>query len=110
MSLRSTAHGVDLGPLYIAGRWSFLRVQPGWGARFVGSSYGNDQNTFKNSSRVLFDASVGYDFAAIDQKYEGLHLQVNATNLFDRREAVCTAGYCHRDQGRTVIGSLRYNW
>ncbi len=82
----------------------------GGGARFVGSSYGNDENTFKISSRVLFDASVGYDFAAIDQKYDGLHLQVNATNLFDRREAVCTAGYCHRDQGRMVIGSLRYNW
>ncbi|PII38486.1 hypothetical protein T190_20300 [Sinorhizobium meliloti CCBAU 01290] len=55
----------------------------GGGARFVGSSYSNDENTSKNSSRVLFDASIGYDFAAIDQKYEGLHLQVNATNLFD---------------------------
>ncbi|MDW9357962.1 TonB-dependent siderophore receptor [Sinorhizobium meliloti] len=110
---------VSSAPQHMASIWAhytlpedgpFYGFSLGGGARFVGSSYGNDQNTFKNSSRVLLDASVGYDFAAIDQKYEGLHLQVNATNLFDRREAVCTAGYCHRDQGRTVIGSLRYNW
>ena len=82
----------------------------GAGARFLGSSYGNDQNTTRNSSRVLFDAAVHYDFAAIDQKYDGLRLQVNATNLFDRRDAVCSAGFCYRDQGRTVIGSLKYNW
>jgi iron complex outermembrane receptor protein len=110
---------VSSTPQHMASIWAhytlpedgpFSGLSVGGGARFVGSSYSNDENTSKNSSRVLFDASVGHDFAAIDQKYEGLHLQVNATNLFDRREAVCTAGYCHRDQGRTVIGSLRYNW
>ncbi|WP_026617872.1 TonB-dependent siderophore receptor [Ensifer aridi] len=82
----------------------------GAGARFMGSSYGNDENTLRNSARVLFDSAVHYDFAALDKKYDGLRLQVNATNLFDRREPVCTAGFCYRDQGRTVIGSLRYNW
>lgn len=82
----------------------------GGGARFIGSSYGNDANTIRNSARVLFDAAVHYDFAALDKKYEGLRLQVNATNLFDRRDPVCSAGFCYRDQGRTVIGSLRYNW
>ena len=82
----------------------------GAGARFLGESYGNDQNTTRNSARVLFDASAHYDFAAIDKKYEGLRLQVNATNLFDKREDVCSAGFCYRDQGRTVIGSLKYSW
>ncbi|MBB4185427.1 TonB-dependent siderophore receptor [Sinorhizobium terangae] len=82
----------------------------GFGARYIGSSYGDDYNTLKNDARVLFDASVHYDFAAIDKKYEGLQLQVNATNLFDRRDITCTSNYCYRDQGRTVIGSLRYNW
>jgi iron complex outermembrane receptor protein len=82
----------------------------GAGARFLGSSYGNDQNTTRNSARVLFDASAHYDFAAIDPKYEGLRLQVNATNLFNKREPVCSAGFCYRDQGRAVIGSLKYNW
>jgi iron complex outermembrane recepter protein len=82
----------------------------GGGARFVGSSYGNDANTIRNNSRVLFDASLGYDFAAIDEKFKGLQLQVNATNLFDRREVTCTSNYCYRDPGRAVIGSLKYSW
>ncbi|MDX0427957.1 TonB-dependent siderophore receptor [Sinorhizobium medicae] len=118
-STGTTGNHVSSAPKHMASIWAYYTLPEGGpfygfslggGARFVGASYGNDQNTFKNSSRILFDASVGYDFAAIDQKYEGLQLQVNATNLFDRRDAVCTAGYCHRDQGRTVIGSLRYNW
>ncbi|MDI7861785.1 TonB-dependent siderophore receptor [Rhizobiaceae bacterium n13] len=82
----------------------------GAGARYLGKSYGNDTNTVENGSRVLFDAAVHYDFAALDKKYEGLRLQVNATNIFDRRDPVCSAGFCYRDQGRSVIGSLRYSW
>jgi iron complex outermembrane receptor protein len=82
----------------------------GAGARFLGSSFGNDQNTTRNDARVLFDAAAHYDFAAIDKKYEGLRLQVNATNVFDRRDTVCSAGFCYRDQGRAVIGSLKYSW
>lgn len=82
----------------------------GAGIRFLGSSYGSDYNTTKNSSRALVDASIDYDFAAIDKDFAGLKLQVNATNLFDRRDAVCSAGFCYRDQGRTVIGSLKYSW
>lgn len=82
----------------------------GAGARFQGKSYGNDANTLENSARVLFDASVSYDFAALDPAYKGLKLQVNANNLFDRRETTCTSGYCYLDPGRSVIGSIRYTW
>lgn len=82
----------------------------GAGVRFTGSSYGEDANTSTNGARAFVDASIDYDFAAINKDFEGLKLQVNATNLFDRRDAVCSAGYCYRDQGRTVIGSLKYSW
>ncbi|HEV7250751.1 MAG TPA: TonB-dependent siderophore receptor [Shinella sp.] len=82
----------------------------GAGVRFTGSSYGSDENVSKNASRAFVDASIDYDFAAIDKDFKGLKLQVNATNLFDRQDAVCSAGYCYRDQGRTVIGSLKYSW
>nr|WP_298103180.1 TonB-dependent siderophore receptor [uncultured Shinella sp.] len=82
----------------------------GAGVRFLGSSYGDDGNTIKNSARTLVDASIDFDFAAIDKEYEGLKLQVNATNLFNRQDAVCSSGFCYRDQGRTVIGSLKYSW
>ena len=82
----------------------------GAGVRFTGQSYGDDANSIKNKARAFVDASIDYDFAAIDKDFEGLKLQVNATNLFDRRDAVCSAGYCYRDQGRTIIGSLKYSW
>jgi len=90
------------GPLYGLGL--------GAGLRFVGESYGSDFNTTTNSARTFVDAAVDFDFAAIDKAYEGLKLQVNATNLLDRRDSVCSAGFCYRDQGRTVIGSLKYTW
>ena len=41
---------------------------------------------------------------------DGLSLAVSATNLGDRREEVCTDGYCYFGQGRTVLGSLKYRW
>ncbi|MCO5149336.1 MULTISPECIES: TonB-dependent siderophore receptor [unclassified Shinella] len=82
----------------------------GAGVRFTGESYGNDANSMKNKARAFVDASIDYDFAAIDKDFAGLKLQVNATNLFDRQDAVCSAGFCYRDQGRTIIGNLKYSW
>lgn len=82
----------------------------GAGVRFLGASYGDDANISKNKSRALVDAAIDFDFAAVDKDYEGLKLQVNATNLFNRQDSVCSAGYCYRDRGRTVIGSLKYSW
>lgn len=89
---------------------AFSGLSVGAGARYQGKSYGNDQNTLTNNARVLFDASLSFDFAALDPRYKGLTLQVNAKNLFDRRDTTCTGNYCYLDPGRTVIGSLRYTW
>ncbi|OQP87795.1 ferrioxamine B receptor precursor protein [Rhizobium rhizosphaerae] len=106
-------------PMHMAALWADYTLPEdgfaaglgfGAGVRFIGKSYGNDTNTLHNSARALFDAAVHYDFAAIDKKYEGLKLQVNATNLFDRRDAVCSADFCYRDAGRKVVGSLKYSW
>jgi iron complex outermembrane receptor protein len=41
---------------------------------------------------------------------DGLTLQINAKNLFNSREKICSAGYCYKDEGRTVMGSLRYRF
>ena len=59
------------------------------------------------------DLSYRHDHVPGEKAYfdfAGLKLQVNATNLLDRRDSVCSAGFCYRDQGRTVIGSLKYTW
>ena len=82
----------------------------GAGVRYVGESYGDDLNTFKNDDRFFVDAALSYDFGARNPDLEGLMLQVNAKNLFDERKPICTVGNCYWDEGRSVFGSLRYRF
>ena len=82
----------------------------GAGIRYVGESYGDDLNSFKNEDRIFVDAAFSYDFGARNPKLDGLLLQVNAKNLFDERKPICTAGNCYWDEGRSVFGSLRYRF
>lgn len=82
----------------------------GAGVRFAGESYGDDLNSFKNDARAFVDAAVSYDFGFRDARLEGVKLQINARNLFDSRDAICSAGYCYRDEGRAVTASLRYRF
>ena len=42
--------------------------------------------------------------------HEGVKLQVNAKNLFDNHKTICSAGYCYRDEGRSLFASLRYRF
>ncbi|WP_082660070.1 TonB-dependent siderophore receptor [Aureimonas sp. AU40] len=98
--------------------WSDYTVQSGQaaglgfgaGVRYLGQSWGDDTNTFRNDPRVLIDASLSYDFGKANPKLEGVSAQINAKNLFDKRADSCQAGYCYRDEGRNVIGSLRYRF
>lgn len=82
----------------------------GTGVRVAGSSYGDDTNTFRNSARAFVDASLSYDFGTRNPKLEGVKLQVNARNLFDNQKTICSAGYCYRDEGRSLFASLRYRF
>jgi iron complex outermembrane receptor protein len=82
----------------------------GAGVRYVGKSYGDDENTFTNKDRVFVDAAVSYDFGKRFDNFEGVKLQINAKNLFDEQKPICSAGYCYRDEGRSIIGSLRYRF
>ena len=93
--------------------------QPGWrlaglgigaGVRYIGSSYGNDENTFRVKDVALMDAVLDYDFAQLDHRYAGLKLQVNATNLLDTRYQECRSGFCSVGAYQQVIGSLIYRW
>ncbi|MDX8450404.1 TonB-dependent siderophore receptor [Mesorhizobium captivum] len=82
----------------------------GAGVRFAGASYGDDTSTFRNDARAFVDASLSYDFGYRNPKLEGVELQVNAKNLFDNQQTICSAGYCYRDEGRSLFGSLRYRF
>jgi len=82
----------------------------GLGIRYIGSSFGDDENTFKNSGHTLFDAALHYDLEKFNPSFKGARLQVNVNNIFDTQDDVCSFNYCYLDQGRLVIGSLRYRW
>jgi iron complex outermembrane recepter protein len=105
-------------PNHVVSLWGHYKVQDGafagWGlgsgVRYLSSSYGDDQNSFKNKSRAFVDAAISYDFAAFDKEMDGLTLQINAKNVLNSREKICSAGYCYKDEGRTVMGSLRYRF
>ncbi|MEH3048645.1 TonB-dependent siderophore receptor [Sphingomonas adhaesiva] len=93
----------------------------GGGVRYVGESDGTAQITqnrtlvtrrFQSPGFVLADAVLGYDFGAVDARYDGLSFTVNAANLFDKRHiASCFFNNsCYFGASRTVVGTLRYNW
>jgi iron complex outermembrane receptor protein len=82
----------------------------GSGIRYTGTSFGNDRNTFKNGARGIVDAEGHYDLAGLDAQFAGARLQLNVSNVFDKLVDTCSNDYCYEDQGRTVLGSLRYRW
>ncbi len=106
-------------PRHVASLWVNYQMQEtsaipgltiGGGIRAMSDSFTSDANTSKNSGSAYFDAVISYDFGARSPDLKGLSLAVSATNLADRREQVCTDGYCYTGQGRTVMGSLKYKW
>lgn len=82
----------------------------GGGVRYIGESYGNDENTFKNEARTLFDVAAHYDLENWDASLKGARLQLNVSNLFDTEKDTCQSDYCYRDKGRTIISGIRYRW
>lgn len=88
----------------------FSGLSFGAGMRYLSSNYGDDQNTFKNSSVTLFDAALKYDFAQAARQLKGMQFQVNVKNLFDLRYTTCQVGYCYRGAPLTVIATLGYRW
>lgn len=82
----------------------------GLGARFLDTSYANDENTRSNPSRTLVDASLSYDFGKLRPDLVGLTAQVSAKNVFDKREVTCVNLNCYREEGRSVIGSLKFRF
>ena len=94
--------------LPLAGPFAGLSV--GTGVRYMSSNYGDDANTFKNSSVTLVDAALKYDFSQAAKELKGLTFQVNAKNLFNLHYTTCQVGYCYRGAPLTVIATLGYRW
>ena len=107
-------------PRHMASAWADYRftegalrgLQLGGGVRYVGSTYGNDTNTFKVEDVTLFDAAIRYDFGARFESMKGLEMAVTGQNIADKDYvASCgSANACYYGLGRVVIGSLRARW
>jgi len=78
----------------------------GGGARYTGSLFGDNQNTFHVNSYTLFDAGVSYPVN------KNVTLGLNAQNVFDKRfVATCDDPYeCYPGVRRTLLGSVKYSW
>ena len=98
------------------GKYTFQSGTPveglglGLGVRYIGANFGDDQNTFENAAKTLFDAVIDYDLGKLDRSLRGAYMRVNATNLFDKQYATCQSGYCYAGERRQVIGTLSYRW
>lgn len=107
-------------PSHLASLWANYTVPTGMleglsiggGVRYVGSSSGNPMNTIEVPSYTLFDAALRYDFGAIDPKYKGTTLSLNAANLFDKDYvASCwNDTSCFYGTGRTITAGLKVRW
>jgi iron complex outermembrane receptor protein len=84
----------------------------GAGVRYLGSSWGNDANTFKVDSATLFDLALRYDLGQLGRNLEGIQARLNVSNLADTRYVTSCIGYewCWYGYGRTVTGSIRYRF
>ncbi|WP_447723781.1 TonB-dependent siderophore receptor [Sphingomonas koreensis] len=100
----------------------FGGLKLGAGVRYVGGSDGTTQykvvngvaifERFTTDSFTLVDAVIGYDLGKASGALAGFSLAVNAANLFDTRHvSACPFNNsCYFGAGRTVTGSLRFNW
>ncbi|WP_198670231.1 TonB-dependent siderophore receptor [Dyella sp. C9] len=82
------------------------------GVRYIGSSYGDNVNSFKVPAFTLVDAAVKYDLGAADAALHGLKLQLNVANLLDKSyvSACDNTLSCNFGVRRTVYASATYDW
>ncbi|MVT68553.1 TonB-dependent siderophore receptor [Bradyrhizobium pachyrhizi] len=108
--------GIPSNSFAAFGKYTFQSGVPveglglGLGVRYIGTNFGNDQNTFQNAATTLFDAVIDYDLGRLDRRFLGATMRVNATNLFDTHYQTCQSGYCYAGERRQVIGTLSYRW
>jgi iron complex outermembrane receptor protein len=107
-------------PQDMASVWAFYTLSAGamdglgfgGGVRYVGKTAGDVANTFFTKSNTLVDAALKYDFGRRWRQLDGVSLDVNVWNLFDKRYvSECTNLLnCVYGPGRTAMATLKYRW
>ena len=77
----------------------------------AGPAMADTANTTGGPPHPLIVASVAYELGAIDPRFAGTALLVNATNLTGHDYwSSCSATSCNAGYDRQIIASLRYRW
>lgn len=85
----------------------------GAGVRYVGSQYADAANVDKVPGFTLVDAALTYDMKYLAPTMDGVKLQLNALNLFDKYYvSACTGGaaFCQLGESRAFFATLKYSW
>ncbi|HCT9094931.1 ferrichrome porin FhuA [Serratia liquefaciens] len=82
----------------------------GSGVRYVGSSYGDEANTFKVKDYTVVDAAIKYDLARFN--LPGSSIGINVNNLFDKEYvSSCFATYgCYWGAERQVVATATFRF
>ncbi len=95
-------YAFDAGPL------SGLSI--GGGARYVGETWADKENTLRVPDYTLVDARIGYDLGKLGLK--GLDVSLNANNLLDKDYvASCySLDFCYFGEKRNVTATVNYQF
>ena len=103
-------------PRHMASAWVDWTFMPGYtagmGLRYVGTSWGDNANSFKVPPYTLVDLMLRIDLARWDPSLKGAKLQLSAKNLFNKNYvASCLSNsYCYWGDARNVMATISYQW
>lgn len=107
-------------PRHMASAWGTYLVHNGplaglalgTGVRYIGSSYGDNKESFSVPHYILYDAMVSYDLGVASSQWKGAVLQINVNNLTDKHYvASCSNNEaCFYGVGRSIIATVSYRW
>ncbi|MGM3175223.1 TonB-dependent siderophore receptor [Dickeya lacustris] len=107
-------------PRHTASAWGSYNVQSGvlkgttfgTGVRYVGTTYGDNAESFKVPAYTLYDAMARYDLGEASARLKGTTVQLNVNNLTNKHYvASCNnTEACFYGSGRTVVATVNYSW
>lgn len=107
-------------PKHQASAWARYQLQGGplaglglaAGVRYLGTSAGDNANTFKVPAVTLVDAAIDYDLGRASPQLKGMSVALNVSNLFNKDYfASCWSdAFCYYGYQRSVRATFRYRW
>lgn len=106
-TIGKTQWGVPRHQASIWAKYKFFdKLTAGVGVRYMGTTFGDNQNTFTVPAYTLYDMMLAYDFMP------NLNLQLNAQNLTNKKYvASCANNFsCFYGKDRNLSATLNYHF